>query len=120
MLFTNIYAIIHDNEFFKRIVENKNSIILSFIYNKHCNYDIKVSTWPPIINITEEGGNTILFYEAPTYINMEAMKVVKRGNLIHIILPIRKIKMSRIPSDSKISNTIYEEVDVEIELFRLM
>lgn len=120
MLITNIYAIIHGNKFFKKIVENENSIILSFDYNKNCNYDIKVSTWPPIINVSEEGGGTVLFYEAPTYVDMEAMKLTKRGNLVHIILPIRKIKMSRLPSDSKLSNTIYEEVDVEIELSRLM
>lgn len=115
-----IYASVYDNEFFKmeRIFEN--SIILTFKPEAGCVYDIHVSVWPPVINISEEGWGTVLHYEAPTSIDMEKITAHRKGDLVHVVLPKRIMKMNRIPSDAKVSPTIYKEIDTEEELSQVL
>jgi len=76
--------------------------------------------WPPCINISEEGGGTILFYEAPHYIDMERMTVHRKEDLVHIVLPKRMTKLDHIPSDAKLMKTVYIEVDPNDELSQLL
>ena len=116
-----LYADIYTNPYFVNINRFKNSIILSFEQDPGCNYDIQFSFWPPIVNVTKEGEGTILFYEAPTYIDMERLSVVKQRELVHIILPVRRIKLDKIPENNfKHVKVYYEEINIKTELSMLM
>ena len=120
VLLTPIYSSIHSNEFFQEETILQNSIILTFKPSPSCDYDVKVSVWPPVINITEEGYGTVLYYEAPHYIDMEKITAHRRGDLVHFVLPKRMVKMDTIPTGAKMSGTIYQEIDVETELSFMM
>ena len=120
LLATAIYAQLYDNEFFKMERIFQNSIILTFKSEPGSAYDIKVSVWPPVINISEEGYGTVLFYEAPQSVNMEKLTVHRKGELVHIVLPKRIYKMDRIPSDSKINLNVYQEIDIDMELSQVI
>lgn len=120
LVFANIYAQLHDNEFFQTEQMLQNSIILTFKPDSTCKYDVIISVWPPCINISEEGGGTILFYEAPHYIDMERMTVHRKEDLVHIVLPKRMTKLDHIPSDAKLMKTVYIEVDPNDELSQLL
>lgn len=121
ILLPTLYADIYSNKYFIEINKLQNSIVLTFETELNCNYDIKFSFWPPIVNVSKEGEGTILFYEAPTYVDMERMSVYKRPQFVDILLPIRRIKIDKIPSDNyKHVKVYYEEIDVERELSMLM
>lgn len=116
-----LYADIYTNKYFIDINNFENSIVLSFEPDPVCNYEIKFSFWPPIVNVSKEGEGTIIFYEAPTYVDMERMSVQKRGKLVDILLPIRKIKMNKLPEiNYKHVKINYEEMDINTELSMLM
>ena len=120
MLLSPIYSSIHSNEFFQEETILQNSIVLTFKPSPQCDYDVQISVWPPIINVTEKGGEVVLFYEAPTYIDMEKITAHRKGELVHFVLPKRMIKMDRIPTGAKMSRTVYLEIDAEAELERMM
>tara|TARA_E500000331_G_scaffold355749_1_gene412051 strand:- start:1847 stop:2242 length:396 start_codon:yes stop_codon:yes gene_type:complete len=121
LLIPTLYADIYSNKIFADINKFENSIILTFEPDPLCNYDIKFSFWPPRINVTKEGEGSVLYYDAPSYIDMERISVVKRDQLVHIILPIRRLKLDRIPEDNfKHIKVYYEEIDIETELSMLM
>ena len=102
----------------ERIFEN--SIILTFKPESGCVYDIQISVWPPVINISEEGWGTVLHYEAPQEVDMERITAHRKGELVHVVLPKRMLKMDRIPTEAKMSPTIYQEIDAEKELSQLL
>lgn len=115
-----IYAQLHDNEFFQTETILQNSIVLTFRPDASCKYDVVISVWPPAINISGEGIGTVLFYEAPTYIDMERMSVHRKEDLVHIVLPKRMAKLDHIPSDAKVMKTVYVEVDPNEQLSQLL
>ena len=121
ILFTvNIYAQLYDNEFFQQEHILQNSIVLTFKPDASCKYDVTISVWPPAINISGEGLGTVLFYEAPTYIDMERMSVHRKEDLVHIVLPKRMAKLDHMPSDAKVMKTVYVEVDPNEQLSQLL
>jgi hypothetical protein len=120
LLATAIYAQLYDNEFFQMERVFENSIILTFQPDPGCVYDIHVSVWPPVINISEEGYGTVLFYEAPQSVDMEKITAHRKGELVHVVLPKRIYKMDRIPSDSKINLNVYQEIDIDMELSQVI
>ena len=121
ILFTvNIYAQLYDNEFFQQEHVLQNSIVLTFKPDASCKYDVTISVWPPAINISGEGLGTVLFYEAPTYIDMERMSVHRKEDLVHIVLPKRMAKLDHMPSDAKVMKTVYVEVDPNEQLSQLL
>ncbi|MAP73539.1 MAG: hypothetical protein CMJ55_04675 [Planctomycetaceae bacterium] len=121
ILFTvNIYAQLYDNEFFQQEHILQNSIVLTFKPDASCRYDVTISVWPPAINISGEGVGTVLFYEAPHYIDMERMSVHRKEDLVHIVLPKRMAKLDHIPSDAKVAKMVYIEVDPQEQLSQLL
>ena len=102
----------------ERIFEQ--SIILTFKPESGCVYDIHISVWPPVINISEEGWGTVLHYEASQDVDMERITAHRKGELVHVVLPKRIMKMDRIPSDAKVNNDIYLEIDAEAELSQVL
>ena len=120
LLLVNIYAQLHDNEFFQTETILQNSIVLTFRPDASCKYDVTISVWPPAINISGEGVGTVLFYEAPAYIDMERMTVHRKEDLVHIVLPKRMAKLDHIPSDAKVMKTVYVEVDPQEQLSQLL
>ena len=67
LLLVNIYAQLHDNEFFQTETILQNSIVLTFRPDASCKYDVTISVWPPAINISGEGVGTVLFYDCLLY-----------------------------------------------------
>ena len=120
LISVHIYAQLHDNEFFQTETMLQNSIVLTFKPDNNCKYDVVISVWPPAINISGEGVGTVLFYEAPHYIDMERMSVHRKEDLVHIVLPKRIAKLDHIPSDAKVMKTVYLEVDPNEQLSQLL
>ena len=120
LLMTVIYAQLYDNEFFQMERVFENSVILTFKPEPGCVYDIKVSVWPPVINISQEGYGTVLYYDAPQTVDLERITAHRKGDLVHVVLPKRIYKMDRIPSDGKVSVTVYKEIDAELELSQVI
>ena len=116
----NIYAQLYDNEFFQMENIFDKSIVLTFKPEPGCTYDIKIAIWPPVINISEEGGGTVLFYEVPQYIDMESISAHRKGELVHLVLPKRLMKMDRMPMEHRVNSIVYEEIDAETELSQLV
>ena len=93
---------------------------MTFKPDASCKYDVVISVWPPAINISGEGVGTVLFYEAPHYIDMERMSVHRKEDLVHIVLPKRMAKLDHIPSDAKVAKMVYIEVDPQEQLSQLL
>ena len=120
IMVVNIYGQLYDNDFFQMENMFQNSIILTFKPEMGRKYDIKIAVWPPVINVSEEGGEDILFYEVPTYIDMESISAHRKGDLVHLVLPKRMLKINRLPNEQKVNSFIYQEIDPESELSQLL
>lgn len=120
LFITVIYAQLYDNEFFQMERVFENSIILTFKPEPGCVYDIKVSVWPPVINISQEGYGTVLYYDAPQSVDLEKITAHRYGDLVHVVIPKRIYKMDRIPTDGKVAVTVYKEIDAETELSQVI
>ena len=120
IMMVNIYGQLYDNDFFQMENMFQNSIILTFKPEAGRKYDIKIAVWPPVINVSEEGGEDVLFYEVPTYIDMESITAHQKGDLVHLVLPKRMLKITRLPNEQKVNSFIYQEIDAEGELSQLL
>ena len=120
LLFGVIYAQLYDNEFFQMETVLQNSIVLTFKPERGCQYDIKIAVWPPVINISEEGGPDVLYYEVPHYIDIESISAHQKGDLVHLVLPKRMTRRTRLPDEQKVQTMVYLEIDAENEISQLV